>query len=56
MPDFPYIWFWIKKLPGRKNQPCRILIRSRRMNSALIEFEDGFKVISSRHAVRRRKL
>lgn len=53
--DFPYIWFWRKKLPERKATPCRVLTRSKRMNSALIEFEDGYRVISSRNAIRKRK-
>lgn len=53
--DYPYIWFWRKKLPERKDKPCRVLVRSSRMNSALIEFEDGFRVVSSRNAVRKIK-
>ncbi len=50
---FPYVWYWRKHLPGRKGQRCRVLTRSRRMNSALIEFEDGFRVVTSRNALRR---
>jgi hypothetical protein len=30
-----------------------VLVRSRRMNSALVEFEDGFLVVTSRNYVRR---
>ncbi len=52
---YPYIWFWKVKLPDRKNSPCRVLVRSGKLNSALIEFEDGFKVVSSRNAIRKRK-
>lgn len=51
--DYPYKWFWLKKLGDRKNQPCRVLARGR-MNSILVEFEDGYKVITSRFAVRKR--
>jgi len=46
-----YIWYWRKKLPERKNQRCRILARGK-MNSVLVEFEDGYRVITSRYAVR----
>ena len=51
---FNYQWFWRKRLPERKGQYCRVLVRGK-MNSALVEFENGFKVITSRFAVRKRK-
>jgi hypothetical protein len=35
----------------RKGQRCRILARGRK-NSVPVEFEDGFKVVPRRHAVR----
>lgn len=47
-----HYWFWKKKLPERKGKPCRILTRGR-MNSILVEFEDGYKVVTSRWAVRK---
>lgn len=50
--DFNYIWFWKKKLPDRKNDKCRVIARGK-LNSILIEFEDGFKVVTSRYAVRK---
>ena len=49
-----YVWFWLKKLGDRKNQPCKMLARGKK-NSVLIEFEDGFRVITSRNAVRLNK-
>jgi hypothetical protein len=49
---FPYIWFWRKRLPERKGQKCRILARGR-LNSILVEFPDGYIVITSRYAVRK---
>ena len=53
MPEqMTHYWHWRKWLPDRHRQPCRILATGR-MNSALVEFEDGFKVITSRYAVRR---
>ena len=47
---FAYIWFWKSRLPERKGQPCRVLARGK-MNSILVEFEDGVKVMTSRYAV-----
>jgi hypothetical protein len=48
----PHIWYWRSKLPDRKGERCRVLTHGR-MNSILVEFErDGYRVITSRHAVR----
>ncbi len=52
---FDRVWFWRKWLPERKGQRCRIIARGK-MNAALIEFEDGYRVISSRYAVRKSNL
>jgi hypothetical protein len=46
-----HVWHWRSKLAERKGQRCRILARGR-MNSILIEFEDGYRVITSRWAIR----
>lgn len=51
-PPFDRVWFWRSRLPERKGQACRILARGT-MNSCLVEFTDGFKVVTSRFAVRR---
>lgn len=51
---FPLVWRVRTRFPERHGQACRILVRSRRMNSALVEFTDGFRVITSRNYVRRR--
>ncbi|GLY99324.1 hypothetical protein [Actinoplanes sp. NBRC 103695] len=67
--DFPYLWVWRERtweFPGarfktpwfgdgidRAGQCCRVLVRGSR-NSALLEFEDGYKVITSRGGLRRR--
>ena len=37
---------------GRKGQSCVVLVRSR-MNSCLVEFEDGYRMVTSRSALRR---
>ena len=50
-----HVWFWKSRLPERKGQRCRVLVRSKRMNSVLVEFEDGYKVVTSAYAVRRIK-
>lgn len=53
--NFDHVWFWKKRLPERKNQKCRVLVRGKK-NSILVEFEDGFKVVTSRWAARKNKL
>lgn len=47
-----HVWWWRSVLGERKGQPCRVLARGK-LNSILVEFEDGFRVITSRYAVRR---
>jgi len=49
---FDVVWFWKKKLPERRGQRCRVLARSTTMNSIAVEFEDGFRVITGKWAVR----
>ena len=60
---FPYYWAW-GKFPQtelrvqepwqnlRKGQRCRVLARGS-MNSRLIEFEDGYRMVSSGNGLRR---
>ena len=50
--SYGYVWFWKSRLPDRNGQPCRIVARGK-MNSILVEFSDGFRVITSRYAVRK---
>ena len=53
MPDQPtHVWFWRKRLPERRGQSCRVLARGT-MNSILVEFKDGYRVVTSRYAVRK---
>ena len=52
--DYPYVWYWKRKLPDRKGQPCKVTARGS-MNSIRVEFPDGFAVITSRFAVRKAK-
>lgn len=51
MTDFPYVYFWHRQ--DRKGQFCRVTARGK-MNSCCVEFEDGYKMITSRNALRRR--
>lgn len=51
--NLAYVWRVRTRLPGRFGQPCAVLVRSRRMNSALVQFADGFRVVTSRNYVRR---
>lgn len=52
--QFPYFWRCKKRLGSRFAQPCRVLVRGR-MNNALVEFPDGFKVVTSRNYIRKRR-
>ena len=49
-----HYWRWKRWLPHRYGQLCRVLAVGK-LNSALIQFEDGHKVLSSRYAVRKIK-
>ena len=49
---YDHVWYWRSRLPERKGSPCRVVARSRRLGSVLVEFEDGFRVVTSRYAVR----
>ncbi len=49
---YPYIWRVHTRLPERFGQRCRVIVRSK-MNSALVEFEDGYKVVTSRNYLRK---
>lgn len=50
---YDYVWYWRSRLPERKGQRCQVVVRARRMNSVLVEFPDGFQVVTSRYAVRK---
>jgi hypothetical protein len=50
--EYPYVWFWMSRLPERKGEPCRVVARGK-MNSILVEFEDRFRVVTSRYAIRK---
>ena len=52
MSAYPLVWYWRARRPERKGKRCRVLVRARRMNSVLVEFEDGHLVVTSRYAVR----
>ena len=45
-------WRWRKYLPERFGQACRV-VATGTLNSVLIEFDDGYRVVSSRYAVRK---
>lgn len=50
--DLSYIYRWDRQ--GRKGQPCAVLCRGA-MNSCLVAFRDGFKMVTSRNAIRKAK-
>jgi hypothetical protein len=45
-----YIWRVKTRLPERYLTPCKVLVRGKR-NSGLVEFEDGYRVVTSRNYV-----
>lgn len=47
-----HTWYLRSTLPERKGQLCRVLTRGRNGN-ILVEFEDGFRAVTTRFAVRR---
>lgn len=49
---YPYFYAWDRC--GRKGQICNVLARGK-MNSCRVIFADGFMMITSRNAIRRRK-
>jgi len=51
---FDRYWRVRRTLPHRYGKPCRILIRGK-MNSCMIEFQDGYRTITSRWSVRKIK-
>lgn len=69
MTEYPYVWTWRYRTIGqpitrpvkvrwfgdgidRTGQRCRVVVRGT-MNSALVEFDDGYRVVTSRGGLRR---
>ena len=48
---FPYVWRVRTRLPERFGQRCRVLARGA-MNTAQVQFTDGFEVYTSRNYLR----
>ncbi|MHC4644195.1 MAG: hypothetical protein ACYTBJ_01740 [Planctomycetota bacterium] len=57
---FPYIWRWgtcggkYPETGKRKGMRCRVVTRGGK-NSALIEFEDGYRAVASRNGLGKAK-
>jgi hypothetical protein len=51
-PQLPYRWAWGVRPEGRKGHLLRVICRGT-MNSALVEFEDGYRAVVSRNGLRR---
>lgn len=51
---FPYLWAWRRRPADRdrRGERCRVVARGT-MNSALVEFEDGARFVTSRNGLRR---
>lgn len=52
MSVYPFVWRVRCRLPERHGQRCRILKNGRKWTSS-VEFEDGFRVVTSRRYLRR---
>ncbi len=52
--DYPYYYAWgnNSKRVTLKDRPCRVVARGK-MNSVLIEFENGQREVVSRYAIRK---
>ncbi len=50
--DYPMVWRVSCRLPERKGQRCRVVASGAKWTS-LVEFEDGFRVFTSRRYLRR---
>lgn len=50
--DYPYYWRVRTRLADRFGQHCRVLCRGAK-NSCAVEFDDGYRVVTSRWFVRR---
>lgn len=46
--DTLYLYRWNRQ--SRKGQFCRVLVRGKR-NSCLVQFEDGYRMVTSRNAL-----
>lgn len=49
--EFPYVYRWNRQ--GRKGQPCRVLAKGE-LNSCAVVFPDGYQMVTSRNALKRR--
>ena len=52
--DRVFAWGNNERRAQLKGRPCRILVRSSRMHSVLVEFPGGERVVTSERALRRR--
>ena len=52
--EYNYVYFWKNnELRARlKGRACKVVKWGKKMNSVLVEFEDGLRVLTSRNAIR----
>lgn len=55
MNSYPYYWRVRTRLLERYGQFCRVLVRGKR-NNQLVEFADGYRVVTSRNYTRKHNL
>jgi hypothetical protein len=56
MSEYNYIYFWKKYKPERHREPCKLLAMGRGPgpHNMLVEFEDGYQMVTPKHSIRRR--
>jgi hypothetical protein len=52
--EYPYYWRVRTRYPERFGQRCKVIVRGK-MNSCLVEFDDGYKTVTSRNYIRKFK-
>ncbi len=53
---FDRVWRIKTRLPERKGERCRLIVRGGKLNSALVQFaSDGARVVTGQHAFRKIK-
>jgi len=52
--QFIYFWRVRTRYPERFGEKCAVLVRGKQ-NNCLVQFEDGFKTVTSRNFVRKIK-
>lgn len=52
--EYNYVYFWKNNelRAALKGRTCKVVKWGKKMNSVLVEFEDGLRVLTSKNAIR----